>query len=192
MINPNGTLRCVPIFYGEAISYHWCTRLIDRKKNIFKLSNGEYCAPEKIEDAIEKSTLVAQAFVHGESTEPFLVAIIVPEESVAVEWAKSNGVSESIPELYQDPSFKKAVLASLTAVCKERCAARSFSFTCTNMFVLSKLISYEIPKAIHLEHEQFTVENDLLTQSFKLRRFQARKAYREQLAALYAELGKQP
>lgn len=47
---PNGTLR-----------------IIDRKKHIFKLSQGEYIVPEKIENIYIKSKYVEQVFVHGES-----------------------------------------------------------------------------------------------------------------------------
>ena len=47
---PNGTLK-----------------VIDRKKHIFKLSQGEYIVPEKIENAYIRSQYVEQVFVHGES-----------------------------------------------------------------------------------------------------------------------------
>lgn len=47
---PNGTLK-----------------IIDRKKHIFKLSQGEYIVPEKIENIYVNSQYVEQVFVHGES-----------------------------------------------------------------------------------------------------------------------------
>merc|ERR1719486_799156 len=60
--NPDGTLS-----------------IIDRKKNIFKLSQGEYIAAEKIEMAVSKSKYVAQPFVYGNSFFPMLVAVVTPD-----------------------------------------------------------------------------------------------------------------
>ena len=44
-------------------------KIFDRKKHIFKLSQGEYLAPEKIENIYVRSALVEQAFVDGRSVE---------------------------------------------------------------------------------------------------------------------------
>lgn len=49
------------------VSQNGTLKIIDRKKNIFKLAQGEYVAPEKIENIYMRSEPVAQVFVHGES-----------------------------------------------------------------------------------------------------------------------------
>ena len=54
-------------------------KIIDRSKNIFKLSQGEYIAPEKIEQAIQLSPYIAQCFIYGDSLKGCVVAIVVPE-----------------------------------------------------------------------------------------------------------------
>jgi long-chain acyl-CoA synthetase len=53
-------------------------KIIDRKKNIFKLSQGENVAPEKIEYIYNQIPIIAQTFIHGDSMESNVVGIIVP------------------------------------------------------------------------------------------------------------------
>ena len=52
---------------------------------------GEYIAPEKLENVHTQSPLVAQSYVHGDSLQSYLVAVIVPDAEAVWTWAKANG-----------------------------------------------------------------------------------------------------
>ena len=67
-------------------------KLIDRKKNFFKLSQGEFIAVEKLETAYIKSDFVSQLYVYGDSSRSYLVAIIVPEKDYLESWRLKNGI----------------------------------------------------------------------------------------------------
>lgn len=57
-------------------------RIIDRKKNLFKLAQGEYVSPERIEAVYREVAVVGQVWVTGTSTESALVAVVVPHPKV--------------------------------------------------------------------------------------------------------------
>jgi long-chain acyl-CoA synthetase len=86
--------------------------IIDRKKNIFKLAQGEYVAAEKIENVLMQSEMIAQAFVYGDSLKSELVAIVVPDAEAVQDWARQ----ESLPV---DNSFAELCRQSLLEVNKE-------------------------------------------------------------------------
>lgn len=62
------TLMLINLSYCGIIPFQNGTlKIIDRRKHIFKLSQGEYIVPEKIENIYIRSQYVEQVFVHGES-----------------------------------------------------------------------------------------------------------------------------
>ena len=155
-----------------------CLVIIDRKKNIFKLAQGEYIAPEKIENVYAKNTLLAQIYLHGDSLQSALVAIVVPDpEALAVLVAKIPSVAGkklSYQELFKHPDIRAAILAEMDKTGRK-----------------GGLRGFEFARSIYLESEPFSMENDLLTPTFKIKRPQAAKFYESQIAAMYEELDKQ-
>eukprot|EP00002_Diphylleia_rotans_P018759 TRINITY_DN362_c0_g3_i1.p1 TRINITY_DN362_c0_g3~~TRINITY_DN362_c0_g3_i1.p1 ORF type:complete len:675 (-),score=149.65 TRINITY_DN362_c0_g3_i1:332-2356(-) len=151
---PNGTLK-----------------IIDRKKNIFKLAQGEYIAPEKIENIMVKVPLVAQLFVHGDSLQAYLVGVVVPDPEAVKSWGAANGVSGSIEEICKSEAIQKTILKEVNELGKK-----------------NGLKGFELLKDLVIDPVPFSVENDLLTPTFKLKRPQARKHYAKQIEDMYARI----
>lgn len=144
-------------------------KIVDRKKSIFKLAQGEYVAVEKIESCYKKNEWVEQIWVYGNSFKAHLVAIVVPKEMRVGEWAKHHHQKGTYAELCaNNADLKKAILDSLNATAKE-----------------AKLKGFEMAKTIHLESVLFSVENDLLTPTFKSKRPQLQKKYQAVIDAMY-------
>ncbi|KAL8105143.1 hypothetical protein AgCh_029074 [Apium graveolens] len=147
-------------------------KIIDRKKNIFKLAQGEYIAPEKIENVYSKCKFVAQCFVYGDSLNSSLVAVVSIDPDVFKAWAVAEGFkSKNMGELCKEPRARAAVLADMDAVGRE-----------------AQLRGFEFAKAVALVFEPFTLENGLLTPTFKIKRHQAKAYFAKSIADLYAEI----
>ncbi|KAH7620803.1 putative Long chain acyl-CoA synthetase 4 [Nannochloris sp. 'desiccata'] len=145
-------------------------RIIDRKKNIFKLSQGEYIAVEKVEGIYSREAAVEQIFVYGNSFESSLVAVVVPNVEAIRSWS-SAGAGATAAQLCADPAVKAKMLETMTATAKE-----------------GKLKGFEQVRAVYLEPELFAVENELLTPTFKLKRPQLQKKYQAEIDAMYAAM----
>ncbi|KAI8575419.1 hypothetical protein K450DRAFT_261931 [Umbelopsis ramanniana AG] len=158
---------------GDIGLFDECGRLaiIDRLKNIFKLSQGEYIAPEKIEGVYQKHELIAQAFVYGDSLQSTLVGIIHPDKDELLKWAKAKPEysDKSFEELCGDAAVNKDVLSAMGAFGKQ-----------------NGLKGFEQVKKIYLTADEFTVDNDLLTPTFKLKREVAKKKFASEIEAMYA------
>lgn len=141
------------------------------------VSNLEYVAPEKVENVLIQSLLVGQAFVYGDSLQSALVAIIVPDEEPVRNVLAASGnttlAKSSFSDICQSAALKKLILDEIKKVSKA-----------------NGLLGFEIPKSIHLDVEPFSVDNGLLTPTFKLKRNVARDKYEKEIERMYASMPK--
>jgi len=144
-------------------------RIIDRKKHIFKLSQGEYIAPEKLENTFVQEVFIQNIFVYGDSLQDFIVAVVVPEKEEVEKWAAREEIEyEDYDQFIQTETVKKYILELLN-----------------DFKASSSLNSLEIPKKVHIHSEEFSVESGLLTPTFKLKRADAKKFFLKEIKEMY-------
>lgn len=129
-------------------------KIIDRKKNVLKLSQGEYISPERIENVyMGSSNLVAMAFVHGDPKESTLVGVF--------------GVDPEHFAPFASKILKKNISASdrqaLKAVSQDQRVVKAFLKKMDEIGRKHKFNSYERVRACYLDLDPFTIDNELLT-----------------------------
>merc|ERR1719305_12219 len=156
-------------------------QIIDRKKNIFKLAQGEYVAAEELENTFKKSKYISQMWIYGNSFHTTLVAVIVPEHDTIMAWCQHNGVSGDFSEAVKDKKVYTLIENSIKEIAKT-----------------DKVAGFKVPKDLIIENDVnddfqgFTVENDCLTPPFKLRRRQRHQGLRRAPARERARAGPGP
>jgi long-chain acyl-CoA synthetase len=153
-INPNGTLS-----------------IIDRKKSIFKLSQGEYVAPEHLENIFSAHPLIAMVWVYGDSLQSALVAVVVPDFETLKPFLTERNITGDNAAIAAHPDVKQKMMEALTEAGKAR-----------------KIRGFEFIKAVHVEHQPFTVERNQLTPTFKIRRVDMQKCYQDKINEMYAQV----
>uniref|UniRef100_A0A1I7YV58 Long-chain-fatty-acid--CoA ligase n=1 Tax=Steinernema glaseri TaxID=37863 RepID=A0A1I7YV58_9BILA len=148
-------------------------KIIDRIKHIFKLAQGEYVAPEKIENSYTQSKFLAQCFLYGDSLKRCVIAVVVPDFEVLLPYAKNHlGMVDVSPEeLCNKSEIKKLIFEDMIAHGK-----------------VAKLNSYEQAKDIYISAEQFSVDNALLTPTLKNKRPNLVKHFKSVLTEMYEKL----
>ena len=140
-------------------------KITDRKKDIIVNAGGDNISPSRIEEKLNIEPEIAQSMMYGDFKN-YLVAILVPDRDYAQEWAKDHHKEFNLKILNQDPDFKKMIKATTERANK-------------------KLSQIEQVRKFLLIDEEFTVENDMMTPTLKVRRFKVKEKYQSQLEALY-------
>ena len=141
-------------------------KIVDRVKEIFKLSQGEYIIPAKLESVYSKSIYVSQIMIYGNPTKNKIIGIIIPDKKKCAE-----ELNMSIEDLVKDN--KNEALINLIVKDFEN-LAREADFN-----------GLERLKYIIIDFDEFTNNNNCLTPTMKIIRKNVEKKYKERIDDLY-------
>lgn len=162
-------------------------KIIDRRKDLIKLQNGEYISLGKVgprgfeiwnlaysfllqvETALKQSQYVDNICVYGGTFSSDIVALITPIPKSLNELAAGMGKSHlTLAQMCDDPDLEQAVFNDLALTGKA-----------------ASLGKKEIPVRIKLVSDDWTTENGILTAALKLKRKAIESRYEHVLHELY-------
>ena len=137
-----------------------------RFKEEYKLENGKYVHPASIEEELKLNNFIANVMVYGDG-KIHNVGVIFPEELAVAAAAEKMGVSGDFKALVANKGIQDFISAEATKQLE------------------GKFGGYEIPKSYIFTDEDFTLENQMLTQTMKLKRRNVLEKFGDKLNALY-------
>ena len=139
--------------------------ITDRKKDMIVNDKGDNVAPQKVEGMLTLQPEIAQAMVSGDKR-PWIAGLIVPDPEWALEWSRAQGEKFDFHDLQDLPAFRNAIRAAVDRVNKD-------------LSVVEKVRQFTFAD------EAFSIENEEMTPSLKIRRHKLKERYGERLDALY-------
>jgi long-chain acyl-CoA synthetase len=143
--------------------------ITDRKRDLIVVSGGDNVSPQKVEGFLTLEPEIGQAMVVGDKR-PFIVALLIPDKDWALAWAKEKGKPEDLAQLVGDKDFRAAIQSAVDRVNR-------------------RLSVIERVRQFVLTAEAFSLENEMMTPTLKIRRHVIRKTYGTKLDALYEGRG---
>jgi len=141
-----------------------------RIKEIIVTASGKNIMPTFVEGKMSSSRFIEHVMVYGDNRK-CLVALIVPFREAVEQYAKAHNIAfDSYEQLLEKEVIKNVIKADVSQA-------------------MTDLASYEQVKAFALVAEPFTVENDLLTPSLKIRRKKIVEKYVDLIEDMYREGG---
>ncbi|WP_375421951.1 AMP-dependent synthetase/ligase [uncultured Sphingomonas sp.] len=139
--------------------------ITDRKKDLIINDKGDNVAPQKVEGMLTLQPEIVQAMIAGDRR-PYMVALIVPDPEWTQEWCARLGNRCDFAALATHPEYRAALSAAIERVNKDLSVTERI-----RRFVLAD--------------GPFTIENEQLTPSLKIRRHVLKQVYGERLDGLY-------
>ena len=156
---------------GQLIAEGNRLQIIDRKKNIFKLSQGEYIAPEKLEEVYKVAhPTIADVFVYGNSLKSCLVGIVNIEAHDIKRLSNDIGIKDKKESPSESDELKSGLMSLLNLQATKK-----------------KLNKLEQLKKITIETTPFA-DLGLLTTTFKKKRNAFEQYYKQRLNQMYSGL----
>ncbi|MCH7629590.1 AMP-dependent synthetase/ligase [Novosphingobium percolationis] len=140
-------------------------KITDRKKDMIVNDKGDNVSPQKIEGMLTLQPEIAQAMVSGDKR-PYVVGLIVPDPEWALDWARKQGEHFDFRELQDLPAFRNAVRGAVDRVNKD-------------LSVIEKVRQFAFAD------EAFSIDNEEMTPSMKIRRHKIRERYGARIDGLY-------
>ncbi len=146
-------------------------KIVGRTKALAKNANGEYIAMEALESMYVQNDLVLPngVCVVVDSLQPFIVGIVLTDESKAMAFAKKNNLEGSWPAILDDEKFRTVAIASLGKTAKENGKK-----------------PFECFKTVRFYNHEWTPENGILTAAMKLKRREIDAKYAEDIKGMFA------
>ena len=139
--------------------------ITDRKKDIIVNDKGDNVSPQRVEGMLTLQPEILQAMVYGDKR-PHIVGIIVPDPEWAREWAEEAGLPTDMALLKEHDAFRAAVRVAVDRVNAD-------------LGVIEKVRKFDFADA------PFTIENEQMTPSLKIRRHVLKQVYEARIAAMY-------
>lgn len=140
-------------------------KITDRKKDIIVFDKGDNVSPQRIEGLLTLEEEIAQAMVYGDAR-PYLVGLIVPDDLWFRGWTKKNGKKGDLESLASDPDLVSAIRAVVSRV-------------------NGKISNLEKVRKFIIASHDFTIENQQMTPTLKIRRHIIKAEFGDKLDALY-------
>lgn len=161
---------------GRIMPFNRGLKIIDRKKEIFKLAQGEYIAPTKLESVYSKSEWVSSMCIYGDSFKTYIIGIIVPNRDTVLKFLNRKGLVsannlkevENIEQYFNNPDM----LAEIRNEFENMAKASSFNS-------LEKIGKFFLCK------REFTIQNGCLTATLKLARNVIAKEFQNEINEIY-------
>ena len=150
--------------YGNGI------KIVDRVKEIFKLSQGEYIIPNKLEAVYNKSKYINQILIYGNSFKNNIIGIITLDKKAAAELLQL-GRDANVSEIIKSELLRTEIEKDLERLATE-----------------AQFNSLEKVKYFILSPEDFTIENEMMTPNLKMVRKQIEKHFKKEIDELYESI----